>query len=1061
MNLSNFFYRNSRLLGLTVCLIIVAGLSSYFVLPRMEDPKLVERGAFVNTLFPGADPQRIESLVSEKIEDAIIEIEEIKELRSTSREGISTVSIELRDDVLDAEPVWSRIRDKIDDISGELPPGAFPPEFEEMDFKAYALLVALKWDSDEPTNFSVLRRLAIELKDRMQDVSGTEKAELIGDVQEEILVTLNPAQLVALSLTVDQISDQIRNSDSKVAAGQIRGEQNEYLLQVAGEFKSIQRIENIPIRFGEEQSFVPLRDIARVEKTIQTPAQSLAIIDGKRSIVIGSFVRPGARIDQWSDLVSESLRKFEDRLPRGVALDRIYSQNSYVSARLNVLLTNLLIGSIAVFFVIFFIMGFRNAVVVSLALPLSAMMVLFGMKCLDTPIHQMSVTGMIIALGLLIDNGIVIVDEISMKMKLGMKAADAVGKSVKHLFLPLLGSTLTTAFAFGPIALMPGPAGEFVGSIATNVIVAIFSSFFLAMTVLPAIAAMISPFRNVTSEDEAEELLKTSKWWTIGWSNPTLSGHYNRMLTFVFARPWIGLLIGIIFTIAGMFAATSLKEQFFPPADRDQLHIELELSPTASIEGTLESATSMTEFLLAQPEIRRVDWFVGESAPAFYYNLIPRRSNVSQYAQALVQLKSSDQMKVLIHRLQDRLDSKFADARVLVRQLEQGPPFDAPVEVRLFGPDLQELQRLGGHVRRVLTQTPGVIHTRGELDEVLPKIDFKINEESAQRSGLNLTQMARQLESLTAGSVGGSTIEATEDLPVRVRLARSQSNSLNNISDLDFISLAASRNFNGKQSYSGIPLSAVSETRLLPSYGSINHFNGRRMNEIQVYIPAGVLPSTVLSEFKKQMTASGFEMPENYEISFGGEAAKRDEAIGNLISNVGILLVLMIATLVLSFGSFRIAMIIGVVAMLSMGLGMGALWIFGFPFGFMAIVGTMGLMGVAINDTIVVLAAIQGDPAARTGDRQALQRVVNNSTRHIISTSLTTMAGFTPLIIGGGGFWPPLAISIAGGVGGATILALIFVPSCYLMMMCRKSHRVVGTQSELELHRSGTGMDPD
>jgi multidrug efflux pump subunit AcrB len=198
-----------------------------------------------------------------------------------------------------------------------------------------------------------------------------------------------------------------------------------------------------------------------------------------------------------------------------------------------------------------------------------------------------------------------------------------------------------------------------------------------------------------------------------------------------------------------------------------------------------------------------------------------------------------------------------------------------------------------------------------------------------------------------------------------------------------------------------------------------------------------MLPSTVLGSFQERLAKSGFEVPPGYTLTYGGEAAKRDEAVSNLMASVGILLVMMVATLVLSFGSFRVASIVGIVGMLSVGLGMGALWVFGYPFGFTAIIGTMGLMGVAINDTIVVLASIQSDPAAASGDRVAMRNVVSQSTRHIISTSLTTMAGFTPLIVDGGGFWPPLAVAIAGGVGGATILALFLAPSAYLLLMCR------------------------
>ena len=1035
VNYTNFFYHNTRLLLLAICLIVVSGLSSFFILPRMEDPQLVSRGAFVNTIFPGADPARVESLVSEKIEDALSEIYEIKEIRSTSREGISAVAIELRDDVLEADPVWSKIRDRINDIEGDLPTGALKPDFDEMDFKAYALLVALRWNQDSPVNYAVLYRWAKQLEDRLQALAGTEKAELAGEPAEEILVSLDQEQLAALNFTVADVASQISRSDAKIAAGQIRGESQDLLMEVAGELDSIQRIENIPIRYQDDGAFVRLSNIARVEKTIADPPDSLAVIAGQRAIAVGAFVRPTQRIDVWSADVEQALDDFEAQLPNGITLDRMFLQNDYVADRLSTLLFNLLMGGIAVFLVILFLMGWRSALVVSLALPLTSMMVLFVMRILNVPIHQMSVTGLIIALGLLIDNAIVIVDETSSRLRSGMSGARAVSESVRHLLLPLFGSTLTTALAFAPIALMPGPAGEFVGAIAITVITAIFSSLFLAMTIIPSIAARISPFQNEPGSP-LHEIVAEPSWWKVGFSNARLTSFYKRTLDLIYRFPFLGIGLGIVAPILGFVAATQLPEQFFPPADRDQIHIELELGPQSSLNGTLATTEQIRRTLMEEAEIQRVDWFIGESAPAFYYNLIPRRAAVSQYAQALVKLNSFENQAELIHRLQTKLDREFSHARVLVRQLEQGPPFDAPVEVRLFGPDLDRLQQLGAEVRSILVQTPGVIHTRSELDEVLPKIAFDIKEERARAAGLSLTDIAWQLNASTEGAIGGSVVEATEELPVRVRLDNVNRRNLTEVASIDIVG-SNQNSVRDQDRYAGVPISALADVSLKSEFGSITHLAGRRMNEIQVYIPAGVLPSKVLASFQERLAASGFKLPPGYQLTYGGESAKRDEAVSNLMASVGILVVLMVATLVMSFGSFRLAAIVGAVGALSIGLGMGALWIFGYPFGFTAIIGSMGLMGVSINDTIVVLAAIRENTAAAAGDLAAIRDVVTKSTRHVISTSLTTMAGFTPLILGGGGFWPPLAVAIAGGVLGATVLAIYFSPSAYLILMCR------------------------
>ncbi|MFG0336304.1 MAG: efflux RND transporter permease subunit, partial [Maioricimonas sp. JB049] len=714
-------------------------------------------------------------------------------------------------------------------------------------------------------------------------------------------------------------------------------------------------------------------------------------------------------------------------LPRGVELVTIFEQNNYVETRLNDLIGNLLVGCLAVVCVIWFTMGWRSGLIVGTALPLSALMVVAGMRLLDIPIHQMSVTGLILALGLLIDNAIVVVDEVNTRCRSGMRPAKAVSESVRYLAVPLLGSTLTTAFAFAPLALMKGPAGEFVGSIAISVTLAIFSSLFLAMTVIPAIAARAAV--------AAKSARKTGpfQWWHFGFSSRRLTEQYLKTLRYVFDRPGIGVLIGLALPLTGFAVVSQLPEQFFPPADRDQFHIEVRLPAHASLKETLATTDGIRRHMLDNGHVHSVDWFFGESAPSIYYNLITDVRDVPNYAQGLVQVDCREAVCDLIRQLQGELDAKFPHARILVRQLEQGPPFNAPIEIRLFGPELDVLDQLGNDVRRVLSEVPEVVHTQAALGGSMPTLRVRVDEEGIRRSGLSHTDIATQLNDTLEGAIGGSVLEATEELPVRVRVANARRNDLVSIRSL---------NMRGQQAataggFVGQPLESLGEFDLIADIPNVPHFGGIRMNEVRAYLGAGVLPARALADFRRRLDAAGFELPPDYRMEYGGETAKRNEAVSTLLSNTSVLVVLMLATLVLSFNSFRLAGIVACVGALSVGLGLAALWMFGYPFGFMAIVGTMGLIGVAINDSIVVLAAIREHPLAREGHPVAICNVVQHATRHVVSTSLTTIVGFMPLMLAGGAFWPPLAIAIAGGVGGATLLALFFSPSVYLLLICR------------------------
>ncbi|MEZ6119080.1 MAG: efflux RND transporter permease subunit [Pirellulaceae bacterium] len=1021
--MATLFLRDRRLLALTICLILVAGLTSFTVLPRMEDPELTPRAAMVNTIFPGADAQRVESLVTEKLEEVLREAPEIKEMRSNSRAGVSSISIELHDDIYETDVIWAQLRDKINEAQPLLPAGARESIFDELDVRAYALIIALSWTADREPNYAILRRLSEEVRDRLQAVPGTEKVRIHGDPQEEITITIPPERLAALQLSMADVAAQLNATDSKVAAGQLRSDRSDLLLEVRGELDSLQRIQATPIRFGDASQFVTLGDIATVSKGVRTPQTNLALIDGRHGVALGAFVRPDYRIDRWAADIQQALDDVAAEVPAGIQLDTIFQQNQYVQTRLISLLGNLILGGLAVVFVIGLLMGWRSALIVGLSLPLSALMVITGIRLLGIPIHQMSVTGLIIALGLLIDNAIVMVDEIAQRLRSGESATAAVGHGVRHLVIPLFGSTLTTALAFGPIALMPGPAGEFVGSIAVSVILAVVSSYLLAMTVIPALTALTHGQTKST---------QPTRWWQQGVSSARLADVYRRSLQVTLHRPSWGMALGVVLPLLGFMGAATLPEQFFPPADRDQLQIELELPATVSIERTTEVAKTIGNLLVMDDRIQAVHWFVGESAPSFYYNVIRRREATSRYAQALVQLNSNEQIAPLIHRWQQQLDQQFPTARILVRQLEQGPPFDAPIEVRFFGPDLQRLRQLGEEARSVLADTRHVIHSSAELSEPLAKLAFQPDEQQLRLVGLDRTQVARQLDASLEGVVGGSLIESTEELPVRIRREQVDRADFRKLASFDLISDSAARD--PSTQYSGIPLSSLGNFTVDAEIAGIPHLNSRRMNEVKAYLTAGVLPSVALADFQSQWKERYPDWPSNYEIQFGGEAAKRNESVGNLMANVGVLMVLMVATLVLSMQSFRVTAIVGSVALWSVGLGLGALALFGFPFGFMAIVGTMGLMGVAVNDSIVVLAALGEAVQEGKTRREDLAEVVMKATRHVIATSITTMVGFAPLVISGGGFWPPLAVAIAGGVAGATLLALYYVPAAFVLL---------------------------
>ncbi|MEY2831893.1 MAG: hypothetical protein RLZZ574_1151, partial [Cyanobacteriota bacterium] len=484
------FYRNSRLLFLTIILLLVWGISSYFTLPRLEDPELVSRNAVVKTFFASAKAERIEALITEKIEDQLVEIEEIKDYKSTSSTGSSIINIELKDNVQkeQVDAIWSRVQNKIDQIKPELPAGITEPELEKIKVKAYALITALTWQQDESPNYAILNRQAEVLADRLKIIAGTEEVDIFGDRTEEILVEINPSLMASYNLTTADVSRQIQQSDSKVAAGSLRNDHSNLSIEVAGELDTLNRVQNIPLSFGGAGQFIRLQDIATVSKGVKVPEEELTIISDRPAVTLAVHTESQSRLDIWAKNVEPTLAEFKAELPKGIELQTVFAQSGYVEARLNNLLLNLILGAALVFVVTLFMMGWRSAVIIGTSLPLSVLMVLGWMNLMNIPLHQMSIAGLIVALGILIDNAIVMVDEVNNNLRSGLRAKTAIVNSVNTLAIPLLSSTVTTVLTFLPIALLPGGTGEFVSSIGLTVILAVSSSLLIALTMIPALA---------------------------------------------------------------------------------------------------------------------------------------------------------------------------------------------------------------------------------------------------------------------------------------------------------------------------------------------------------------------------------------------------------------------------------------------------------------------------------------------------------------------------------------------------------------------------------------------
>ncbi len=1014
-------FRHPRLVALIILVLVSAGLSSFLSLGRQEDPTITNLFATVTTQFPGADPERVEALVTAEIEEELRKIAELDEISSVSRSGVSVVSVELLETLDEAtiEQVWAEARDAVEDARQNFPAGVLPPEFDAEGIAAYSAVIAVAAeDPDFP--LTLLSRHAEALGDRLRAIPATRAVDYFGQPEEEVLVSVDMDKAAALGLGAAEISQRIAEADGKVQAGRLQSDVD-LTIGVSGEIESLDRIRSIVLRENADGAVVQLGDIASVDRGAREPQSSIAFANGKPSVLVGILAQDSVQIDRWTGFLRDELEAGAASVPLGMQEILLFDQSQYTTDRLSEVGINMAIGVALVVAVLFVTLGVRAAAIVALVLPVVSLATLATMNMVGLPIHQMSVTGLIVALGLLVDAAIVMTDEIRRRLQDGMERLSAVRDAVRRLAAPLLASTVTTALAFTPMILLPGPAGDFVGAIAIAVVLMLVWSLVVALTVTPAIAGWLLPDRP-----DAGMLSR-------GISIPPLARMFEASIRLSVTNPVRSIALALVLPVLGFAAFPTLTAQFFPGVDRNQFYIEVDMPGGTSIATTEATARQIDEMLLTDDGVKSVYWTVGESGPAFYYNIVGNRSREPGFAQAMITTDTADDAARLVGALQGRLDTDFPDAQIIVRGLVQGPPVDAPVEVKIQGQDITVLRDLGDEVRSVMANLDLVTQARASVNGGNPQIRFEIDEVKARLLGLDVADIAGQLDTALVGVTGGSLIEGTEQLPVRVRLGNEVRSDLSAIVSMPIL-LPNAAAISATSVFPAVPLSELARPVIEPAESVITRTDGLRENTIQAFIVPGVLPEEALQDVLEALEASGFVLPQGYSMSLGGDSDARSNTVGNLLASVGLIVTLSIATIVLTFNSFRLTLVTLVVCVLSAGLSMLSLAVLQFPFGITAIIGVIGSIGVSINAAIIILTGLQQDVDASQGDRAAMARVVTGSSRHIISTTVTTFGGFLPLIIGGGAFWPPFAVAIAGGVLLSTVVSFYFTPPVFALM---------------------------
>ena len=1002
-----------RIFLLAMLFIIAGGLLSYDSLPRQENPQLAERWANITAVLPGATPQRVETQIADVLETQLREIDEIKIIDSTSLSGVVRVGLELKEIIGKGETdeVWAKVQETLSQSAALVPPGtnisfnhSGPPT---------TVLFALQWRGDGEPQMVILSRLANQFKRKLANITNSKQALVYGDTKEEIFVGADLDLLTDAGMNIQSIAIAIDRYDSKRAIGNIVGQDAEFRIKAHDNISLINDLKKLPLKISDDYQAIRLEDVATVEKLPVDPPIEIVSYNGIPSV----FVEVRGKFAQRTDLYSKAVLRvadiFKEGLPDEIGLEVIFNESDFVEEKFSFLMQSILLATFIVLFLSYLLLGPRSAVIVSAVVPLTILLVLIGCTILQVPLHQTSVTGIILSLGLLIDNSIIVVEDYRYRKSQKLVNREAIYASIKHLSLPLLAATVTTGLAFMPMAAGKGASPEFVGDMAITIILAVSSSLFLALTVVPVLLK--------TMEDS--NFLNLNKSKNIGFSHQGLRTRYRAFLAWALFKPGRALVLSLILPILGFVSFGFLDTDFFPNQGKTMFKVEVELDANASIYATNKRVISIRDQVLLEDYVTRDMWWVGRRLPRLLYNIIggPSGEGSDNLATGVFFTSSYSQMDSSLANLAKRLEKDHADVRVRVSKFTNGPPVEFPVNIAIFGDDNQVLKSLGEELKSILAKSPQVSDVLADQSASVTGLEINLDEVNLAFSSKSSQEIIDQISASTRGIYVGSMLDGNKEVPIRIKNKNREASEVNQTA---FLAINSAEGFDYVESFSDI--SYTSEIN------QINRYQGTRNNAVKAAVYPGTLASTVLNDVADELKAFEDSLPVGYSIAQFGDAEERAESFGQLFSTFFLFLGLIVMTLVMILNSFRQASIILLVGTLCIGLGFLGMFVGFQNFGFIGLVGIVGLAGLAINDSIVVLSHLNEDAGTGQVSKDTLIETTVRSTRHILTTSLTTMGGLLPLLFDK--FFETLAWAMCFGVMGSALLALLLIPAMFCFL---------------------------
>ena len=1027
MDITRLAIEKNRIFVAALVVVLLSGMSAYTDMPRSEDPGFVIRTALVQTIFPGASPERVELLVTDKLEKVIQEIPELDFISSTSKVGVSIIYVNINEQYSEMRPIWDKLRRKIDRATDELPENVIGPTVNDEFGDVFGTIIAITGDGFD---YRSLRDVADEVRNELLFIPEAAKVEIVGAQEERIFVEYDNARLAEFGLSPLQLQQMLEARNIVLPGGDFSTQFERIVLEPTGSFRSVDEIRQTVLNIPASSDVVRLQDIASVSRGYIDPPRTRMRHNGEPALGLAVSLREGGNILELGTAVREVITRARGVYPVGIGFDLVQFQADAVFNKVNDFAMNLVQAVIIVALVMLVFLGLRTGLVVASLIPSTMVAAILVMSVFDIGIDQMSLASLIIALGMLVDNAIVISESTMVRMSQGKAAKQAAIESAAELRVPLLVSSLTTAAAFLPIYLAESSTGEYTAPLFQVVTITLLCSWVMALTLIPVLS--VAFFKVEQSAD------------TNPFDTPFYAKYRALLLSFV-RRPWLGLAgVAIVFAIA-IAGFGRIPNIFFPPNDRPSFTIEINLPAGSPIDRTDEVVAEIESFmrdnLMADDhdETGITNWgaFVGQGAPKFLLSYNPKPTDPS-YGFILANATSTEIIEdTLIPPIQRFVQENFPDANADIRPLPLGPPVSSPVEIRVSGRDTDTLFEIVDKVKEQLAATPGARQVIDDWGARSKKLIVEIDETRARLAGVSHQDTAISLQTYLTGIETTEYREGDKLIPVVMRSeaevqCEADSDRCRRLVDpARLAGLSVYSQVTGQS----VPLSQVAIPRLVWQPAEIKRRDSLRTVTISSLLAPGTTAADVNGAIQPWLDGEQQSWPFGYFWELGGEAESSGKANASIAETLPIGILIIVLLLVSQFNSFRRTFIILVTIPLSViGVVFGLL-VANSYFGFMTLLGIISLAGIVINNAIVLLDRIrieQEDNGLRPD--LAVIEAAQQRLRPILLTTATTVGGLVPLWLGGGPMWEPMAIAIIFGLVFATVLTLGVVPVLYALL---------------------------